>query len=312
MTSYAGRLFAFLVAATALDACAGRGATPVVPLQAQTGSALRQTATRSTDSGQFLFLSHYAFPSGGVSEFRLPIHDHERATARAGGMRQPAAVTADARHLYVGSYNVGTIYTYDLPLTKHATPELFSAPTGVSGLACSGRYIYVAQPSGVLEYRLPLVAGEKPSGQIGGYGSDFIGLAARNGTLFVASSIEGTVSGYHLPLRHAPPYFTIQMKPEIDSSVRLVVGLDGTDLYVARTWDSNVYDFRLPYHANEVPTIVSLGWSNYAGGLGVSHDHIFVTVGKEVRAYPLPLFPFSAPDASMDLPYDGGALSISE
>ncbi len=116
------------------------------------------------------------------------------------------------------------------PAGAPATNEGIPSGLGdLSGLAVSGGYLYVAGEGSfgneVLEYRLPFVPSEVPSGSVTGFsGIDFLGVAARDHTLFVASTTAGTVRAYHLPLRsNETPSYTIPTVPQIDGAVGVAV-----------------------------------------------------------------------------------------
>ena len=88
----------------------------------------------------------------------------------------------------------------------------------------------------VLEYRLPFVSGEKPSGSVTGFSAiDFLGIAARNHTLYIASTTAGTVGAYQFTatggMRRRPT--SIPTIPQTDGAVGVAVDGDGSHLYVS-------------------------------------------------------------------------------
>jgi hypothetical protein len=266
-------------------------------------------------------------------------------------VNEPVPIADDNSNLYVGSFNDGTIHTYALPLAptfdraESATiyPEASYAapfartrsrgtddaalpassggvPSGLedlSGLAASGEYLYVAgagpREEKVLEYRLPFVMGEKPSGSVTGFSMlDFIGIAVRNQTLYVVSTVSGTVGAYALPLKsnqHAE--YTILTSPQSDGASGVAVNGNGTRLYVSLYSVGIVEEFRLPYRLGEKPTVLDIesqtGGRPY--GIAVGGDHLFVTAGN-IYAYPLPLTSSSDPDAIVPFP-DGFAAGVA-
>lgn len=260
-------------------------------------------------------------------------------------MNEPVPIADDNNNLYVGSFNDGTIHTYALPLVptldraEPATiyPEaLYAAPFArarsrgtddaplpassggvpsglddLSGLAASGEYLYVAgagqKGEKVLEYRLPFAMGEKPSGSIIGFSMfDFFGIAVRNQTLYVVSTVNGTVGAYSLPLRsNERPEYTILTSPQSDGASGVAVNGNGTSLFVSLYSVGIVEEFKLPYQVGEKPKVLDIesetGGRPY--GIAVGGDHLFVTAG-DIYAYRLPLTSSSDPDAIV--PFPGG------
>ena len=193
-------------------------------------------------------------------------------------------------------------------------------PSGLedlSGLAATGEYLYVAGagPRGekVLEYRLPFVMGEKPSGSVTGFSMfDFIGIAVRNQTLYVASTVNGTVGAYTLPLKYNErPEYTILTSPQSDGASGVAVNGSGTRLYVSLYSVGIVDEFKLPYQLGEKPKALDIesetGGRPY--GIAVGGDHLFVTAG-DIYAYPIPLTSSSDPDAIVPFP-DGFAAGVA-
>ncbi len=160
----------------------------------------------------------------------------------------------------------------------------------------------------MLEYRLPLVMGEKPSGSITGFSMfDFIGVAVRNKTLYVASTVNGTVGAYTLPLKfNERPEYTIVTVPESDGASGVAVNGSGTRLYVSSYSVGVVDEFKLPYQPGEKPKILETSGRPY--GIAVGGNHLFVTAG-DVYAYRLPLTSSSGPDAVV--PFSGFAAGVA-
>jgi hypothetical protein len=285
------------------------------------------------------------------SAYRLPLHNGESPKIRKTGINEPVPIADDNNNLYVGSFNDGTIYTYALPLvptldraepvttypearyaapfagTRSRGPSDASLPTSnggvpsgledLSGLAASGGYLYVAGagPRGekVLEYRLPFVLGEKPSGSVMGFSMfDFIGIAVRNQTLYVASTMNGTVGAYTLPLQsNERPEYTIETVPQSGGASGVAVNGNGTRLYVSLYSVGVVDEFKLPYQIGEKPKVLDVesetGGRPY--GIAVGGNHLFVTAG-DIYAYRLPLMSSSEPDATVPFP-DGFAAGVA-
>lgn len=272
--------------------------------------------------------------------YSLPLQNNESPALMETGVNEPVPLADDERHLYVGSFDDGTIYTYDLPLAANAPRERalttaisqgrymfpFSGrrsadtaqgqgsgegiPSGLgdlSGLAVHGDRLYVAGDGTlgeeVLEYKLPLIAGELPSGSITGFSViDFLGLAAQSSTLYIASTTAGTIGAYHLPLKSGElPQYTISTVPQIDAATGIAAGdcnLKG-HLYVTQYSDGDVEDYALPYQLGEMPTTLDVRSSSGGElpyGIAVDKDHLFVTAGS-ILSYRLPLSLGETPDA---------------
>ena len=285
------------------------------------------------------------------SAYRLPLRSGERFKVRKTGVNEPVPIADDDSDLYVGSFSDGTIFTYALPLAPlfdlaesattfpkawYAAPfartrsrgtndAALRTPSGgvpsgledLSGLAADGKYLYVAgagpRDERVLEYRLPLVLGEKPSGSVTGFSMfDFVGIAVRNKTLFVASTVNGTVGAYTLPLRfNERPVYSIVTIPQSDGASGVAVNGNGTRLYVSLYSAGIVDEFKLPYKLGEKPKVLDVesetGGRPY--GIAVGGDHLFVTAGN-IYAYRLPLTSSSEPDAIVPFP-DGFAAGVA-
>lgn len=276
------------------------------------------------------------------NEYRLPLHNREDPTLTETGVNEPVPIVDDGRDLYVGSFDDGTIFTYPLPLTSTlplrkvalaaaASNEPYIAPFSgthsaepagrpatdgglpsglgdLSGLAVSGGYLYVAgvgySGSEVLEYRLPFVSGETPSGSVAGFSFDFLGIATRNHTLYIASTVAGTVGAYRLPLRSGEaPRYTIPTIPQIDGAVGVAVDGDGNHLYVsfyAVGYNADVYEYRLPYRKGESPKtldVISQTGGEPAYGIAVSQNHLFVGAETVIVSYRLPFTSRTMPEA---------------
>ncbi|MFZ0031761.1 MAG: hypothetical protein WAK84_07805 [Candidatus Cybelea sp.] len=318
---------------------------PVVP------TARHVSTTRQLSGHKNLYVtsaSPYFF-----NEYRLPLHNGEEASLTETGVNEPVPIVDDGRDLYVGSFDDGTIFTYPLPLTTSLPPrnagfaatvskEPYIAPfSGVhsaqppsrlapngglpsglgdpSGLAISGGYLYVAGEGSwgneVLEYRLPFVSGETPSGSVAGFSViDFLGIAARNHTLYIASTTAGTVGAYHLPLRKGEaPTYTIPTISQIDGAVGVAVDGDGSHLYVSllRSYATgDVYEYRLPYRDGETPKtldVISETGGEPPYGITVSENHLFVGAETLIVSYRLPFTSRTMPEAMV--PFPGGDAS---
>jgi PQQ-like domain len=299
-----------LIGALVLAACAGNGAGSPLPLS-QTDAILRPApaATAAPQKRQLFVTSAapYFFDA-----YALPLHGRERPSMRETGVNEPVPIASDGRTLYVGSYDDGEIYAYDLPLT--ATPGTAFPPGlgDLSGLAVGEGYLYVAGegPRGeeVLAYRLPLVAREKPSASVTGFSSiDFLNVATHSRTLYIASTTAGTVGAYDLPLQDgARPEYTIETVPQDDGATGVALDRNGEHLYVSLYAFGDIYDYRLPYRRGETPTILDVesetGGDPY--GIAVGGDRLFVTAGS-LLAYALPLKSGAMPEATV--PFSSGA-----
>jgi hypothetical protein len=275
--------------------------------------------------------------------YRLPLHTGEGPRLTETGVNEPVPIVDDGRDLYVGSFDDGTIFTYSLPLSPRSQnvpqaatvshesyvapfsgthlddpadppPMNGEVPSGLdflSGLAVNGKYLYVAGvnvtlgTSEVLEYRLPLVSGETPTGLVTGFSFDFLGIAARNHTLYVASTVAGTVGAYHLPLRSdESPRYTIVTTPQGDGAAGVAVDGDCRHLYVSLYTTGDVYEYRLPYRSGESHKTLDVQSGPSGGlpyGIAVSENHLFVTAGR-ILSYRLPLSSRKTPDAIVTFP----------
>lgn len=315
-------------------------ALPVIP-RAQHVSATKQLwGTRNlyvTSASPYFF-----------NEYHLPLNNPDASALTETGVNEPIPIVDDGRDLYVGSFDDGTIFTYPVPLTLNLRPrkgalaatapqEPFyippvsgrhpAQPSGelatnggipsgladLSGLAVSGRYLYVAGASRlgseVLEYRLPFVSGERPSGSVTGFSAiDFLGIAARNHALYIASTTAGTVGAYRLPLRKdEAPTYTIPTIPQTDGTANVAVDGDGGHLYVSlyAVSANDLYEYRLPYRYGESPKSLSVK-SQTGGelpyGLAVSANHLFVGASSEIVSYRLPFTSRTTPEAMIPFP----------
>jgi hypothetical protein len=304
-----------LIAALVLASCAGNGTGSPLPLS-QTDAILRPAlaATAAPQKRQLFVTSAapYFFDA-----YALPLRGGERPSIQETGVNEPVPVANDGRTLYVGSFDDGTIYAYDLPLASALTRKpgtAFSPGLGdLSGLAAGEGYLYVAGegPGGeeVLAYRLPLLAGEKPSASVRGFSSiDFLNVATHNRTLYIASTTAGTVGAYHLPLEDgARPEYTIETVPQDDGATGVAADRNGEHLYVSLYACGDIYDYRLPYRPGETPMILDVK-SETGGelpyGIAVGGDRLFVTAGS-LLAYALPLKSGAMPEATV--PFSSGA-----
>ncbi len=295
-----------LASALALAACAGNGAgSPLPQSEAILSPAL--AATHASQKPQLFVTSAapYFFDA-----YALPLRSHERPSIRETGINEPVPIANDDRMLYVGSFEDGKIYAYDLPLTAKRGNAFPAGLGDLSGLAVGEDYLYVAGegPRGeeVLAYRLPLIAGEKPSAAVTGFANlDFLNVATRNRTLYIASTTSGTVGVYHLPLVDgARPDYTIETVPQDDGATGVAVDRTGKHLYVSMCEFGDIYDYQLPYHRGEKPTILEVESESGPYGIAVGTDRLFVTAGS-LLAYALPLKPGAMPETTV--PFARGA-----
>lgn len=289
--------------------------------------------------------------------YRLPLYSGEGPTLAEMGVNEPIPIVDDGHDLYVGSFSDGTIFTYPLPIVSNlelrkAAPAVgtpkeryyvppFSGthsaqppggpaangglPSGLgdlSGLAVSRDYLYAAGdgPLGheVLEYRLPFVAGERPSGSVSGFSPiDFLGIAVRKRTLYIASTTAGTVGAYRLPLRkNEAPTYTIPTISQTDGAVGIAVDRDGRHLYLSLyavgDMTSDVYEYRLPYQNGESSKSlnVALQTGERPYGIAVSENHLFVGAISEIVSYRLPLTSRTTPEVILPYPV-GGAFGVA-
>lgn len=320
---------------------------PVLPASSTAQHVPATTQRRGRPNLYVTSASPYFF-----NEYRLPLHNDEAPTLRETGVNEPVPIVDDGRDLYVGSFDDGTIFTYPLPLSRNLPPPKatlvaalskgpyvapfsgrhWAAPAGriatngglpsglgdLSGLAVSAGYLYVAgvgdPGSEVLEYRLPFVPGETPSGSVTGFSFDFLGIAARKHTLYIASTVAGTVSAYPLPLRNdETPSYTITTVPQIDGAVGVAVDGDASHLYVSllRSYTTgDVYEYRLPYRNGESPKtldVISQTGGEPPYGIAVGGNHLFVGADTVIVSYRLPLTLRTKPEAIV--PFPGGDAS---
>ncbi len=349
MTLKASRFLSFLVGGVILTACASNG-TSMAPMAP---AIRPDVATRQALGAprHFRNLDLYVTSASPYffSAYGLPLHNGALPRLNETGVSEPVPVTDSGRDLYVGSFDEGTIYVYPLPLAvstadgrrSGAVPHesynrplsgsrsIFAArqsttdggiPSGLgdlSALAVAGGRLYAAGAGPadheVLEYKLPLVAGEVPSARLVGFPNlDFLSLAAKNGTLYVASTTDGTVAAYRLPLRKAEaPEYTITTAPQINGATGVAVNAECSYLYVSLFAFGDVYEYRLPYHAGEVPTVLDVRSESSGGlpyGIAVAEDHLFVTADS-ILAYRIPLALNATPKASIS--FDGFAAGVA-
>jgi hypothetical protein len=310
-----------LLSATAfiLGACGGNYTDPgnavTPPLQPDSTFAHPEA---SHDGGQrFLFATVAGSPNSGVREFRLPLHDGEKPVITRSNIGEAVPVADSGSALFVGSFNTDEIVMFPLPLRPHSPSSwVYAGAADPSGLAINNNYAYESNAHEVLEYKLPLSNYEKPSGSVTGFPTvDELGVAVSNETLFIASTTQGTIGAYRLPLTaNESPGYTIQTKPQDDAATFLAVDRQSHNLYVVLSSFPNVYDYALPYHTGEEPTVLSLR-NEFTGDLrsvAVDDDHLFVGVGNTIRAYPLPLTPSSKPDAKVRMTEGPSGLAVSD
>lgn len=282
-----------LAAALGLAACGSgaqslAGATPpLLPIGRAGIEHIVPTVQRSSKAHLYVASANPYF----FSEYGLPLRSGETPILSDANVDEPVPIFDDGSDLYVGSFDDGTIYDFSLPLSAylghlkrarsagdrayavplslvrpenpaqlHAGPGAFATGLGdLSGLTEDSGLLYVAGAGGrhaaVLAYRLPLVAGERPSASLSSFSAfDLLGVAARNGTLFVASTIQGTVEAYRLPLGRKPhPEYAIPTVPQENGAAGLAVDGSGKHLYVALYTTGAVYEYRLPYVSSEIP-----------------------------------------------------------
>jgi hypothetical protein len=298
-----------MIGALVLAACAGNGAGSPLPLSPADAILRPAPAATAVPEKRQLFVTSaapYFFDA-----YALPLHARERPSMRETGVNEPVPIANDGRTLYVGSFDDGTIYTYDLPLTAKPGAAFPAGLGDLSGLAAGEGYLYVAGEGAggeeVLAYRLPLVAGEKPSASVSGFSSiDFLNVATHDRTLYIASTTAGTVGVYHLPLEDgARPAYTIETVPQDDGATGVALDRNGKNLYVSLCAFGDIYDYRLPYRRGETPTVLDVesetGRQPY--GIAVGGDRLFVTAGS-LLAYALPLKSAAMPEA--DVPFSSG------
>jgi hypothetical protein len=274
------------------------------------------------------------------NEYRLPLYRGERAAVTETGVNEPVPIADDGHDLYVGSYDDSTIYTYPLPLSSKSQDAMKGAAgdaaryippfagnlsnilnsrvkpsrgvyLGVgdpTGLAVSDGYLYVAGGK-VLAYKLPLVSGESPSGSVTGVGSssfDAWSICVQRDTLYVGSVTTGAVGAYHLPLtNNAIPEYTIPTLAQTDGAMGVAVDPNGTHLYVSLYYPGSIYQYRLPYHMGEVPTVLQLNPQAQGRpyGVAVGDDRLFVTA-HDILEYRLPLTVHSKPLSALGFQSD--------
>jgi hypothetical protein len=264
-------------------------------LQQRSATPLQAAAGAHTHLLQELYVTSatgYLFRA-----YDLPLQSQSQPALTVTGVDEPVPIAEDGHKLYVGSYNDGTIHTYDLPLRSHVTQAAapmapaararyvppfnsrsandpakqravsagFDAGVGnVSGLAISRGYLYaVGSGPEVQQYKLPLVSGERPSGSIAVSTFDFVALAARDRVLYVASTTLGTISGYRLPLTSGEsPEFTISTPPQTNAAIGIAVegtcGCSASHLYVTQYSNGTVLEYALPYHKGEAPARINV------------------------------------------------------
>jgi hypothetical protein len=277
------------------------------------------------------------------SAYALPLVSGETPSFTSTSVNEPVPVAQDSEHLYVGSFDDGVIYQYNLPLppilappalVHHAAyiapfsrapmlaPQQCDPPQSfcpglaeLSGLAVTDKYLYVAGSTGlsheVLQYALPLTESEVPSGSVIGFSySDFLGIAAQNRTLYVASTTAGTVGAYALPLTlNQQPKYTISTASQDTGATGVAIDRGCHHLYVSLLEYDAVYVFKLPYITGVPPTVLHVNSSTGSPyGIAISASNLFVTAG-DIFAYPLPLTSESVPDAVV--PFSGFSTGVT-
>jgi hypothetical protein len=345
------RFCSTLIGALVFAACQGGGSptAALTPPDPQPPAAVRQVRVNPQDSRQQLLYVTSAVPYF-FSAYALPLHDGDAAIVTKTGVNEPVPIVDDGRNLYVGSFDDGTISTFPIPLDSsrgfpqpgalsrknYVVPRSGPHPVGLpglpgangdgvpsglgdlSGLAVFRGRLYVAgagpMSEEVFEYKLPLVAGEQPSGSLAFAPFDFLAIAARAGTLYVASTSLGTVGAYRLPLGNdQAPQYTIETVPQQgDGAVGVAVDRNSRHLYVSLFSLGNVEEFALPYHPGESVRTIDVKSDSGGGlpyGVAVKEKHLFVTAGFAVLAYQLPLTSHSTPDATV--PFNGDASGVT-
>lgn len=305
------RFGSFLIGVLVLAACGENGAGVVTPPQSGAMLPPALAATASMQKRELFVTSArpYFFDA-----YALPLHNRERPSMRETGVNEPVPIANDGRTLYVGSFDDGTIYAYDLPVNGKRAATIASGLCNLSGLAAGEGYLYAAgdgsRSEEVLAYRLPLIAGEKPSAAISGFSSlDFLTVATHNRIIYVASMTAGTVGAYRLPLadRERPEY-TIKTLPQENGAAGVAVDPDGEHLYVSLYELGEIYDYALPYRRGETPAILDV--QSQAGGLpygiATGGNRLFVTAGS-LLVYALPLKPDARPEATVPFPHGAAA-----
>ncbi|HEY1655848.1 MAG TPA: hypothetical protein VGF86_12125 [Candidatus Tumulicola sp.] len=328
-----------LIGALAVAACGdGRSSLP---------DSTFSPATSASSPGLHLDAELYVASASPYffNAYRLPLSGSADPIAHETEVSEPVPLANDFRHLYVGSFNDGVIYTFSLPLSdngfrgssprgRFVTPfarqkrrvprcgslrRAFCAGVGdPSGLAVADKYLYVAgdgtSGNEVLQYALPLRRPQVPSGSVTGFSQiDFLSIAAENGTLYVASTTAGTVGAYSLPLTpNQSAEYTIDTARQYDGATGVAVDRRCHHLYVSLYALGQIYDYKLPYRPSEPPTILQV--DPYVGpyGIAVGDDHLFVTddTAGGVEAFPLPLTSMSIPDAIVPFAGFGAGVTI--
>jgi hypothetical protein len=332
------RLGFALIGALAVAACGGGGSG--LPFSTPSGAGSASSSALRLDAQLYVASAEPYF----VNAYRLPLVDREEPIVQVTGVNEPVPLANDFRHLYVGSYDDSVIYTFALPLSQNAlrnsaAPSRFVTPfaktphhrircgnllrafcAGVgdpSGLAVADKYLYVAGSGSsdheVLQYALPLRRSEVASGSVTGFSpTDFLSIAAENGTLYVASTTAGTVGAYSLPLTpNQPPEYTIDTAVQYDGATGVAVDRRCHHLYVSLYTLGQIYDYKLPYRASELPTILQVDPQSGPYAIDAGDDHLFISddTAGAVEAFPLPLSALSIPDAVV--PFDGFAAGVT-
>ncbi len=234
------------------------------------------------------------------------------------GVNEPVPITDNGRELYVGSFNDGLIYRYPLPLIVQPPGDgFFPGMSDLSALALDGHRLYVAGRGNdgyeVREFRLPLKSGEKPSRFITGFSFfDFLGMATRKKTLYVASATAGTIAAYPLPLRaHEKAEFTILTTPQDDGATGVGLDRNASHLYVSLFGTGKVYEYALPYNPGDMPKVLDvLAQTNqFPYGVAVGSRRLFITTNGSLLSYRLPFTSHMKPVAN--LPFAGSPAGVA-
>ncbi|HEV3152409.1 MAG TPA: hypothetical protein VGZ02_01245 [Candidatus Baltobacteraceae bacterium] len=312
-----------VVLAIVLAACSGPGqqtlSTPSV-----TGDVRTQS---SADPGEMLF----AAGTSEVDGFALPLSNDSKPVVRLTDVNEPIPVAVGPQDLFVGSFSDGDIFRFKLPLTASSTgerlpvrlaPKQFatafqtplsgaaSGPSPViaigtpSGLAVDQGYLYVAGAAAngrfqVQAFARPVTGGETPAAVIKGYSSiDFLGLAAEGDTLFVASTTQGTIRAFTLPLTSgAVPRYTLHIPPQQNAAIG--VATRHHILYVTNYSTGEVLAYTLPHPAKPVRLDLkpANNGSNPAPYAVTASDKYLYVSGNAIYQYRLPVSAGEKPSA---------------
>ena len=350
------RRFPFvLAAALALASCAGQSQLPGAPgsisqaaIPRTAPGTLASTATAPAEAGRALFAAS-ASPYF-VDAYALPLSSTSMPIASIQQIDEPVPLAVGVDHLFVGSFDDGAVYSYQLPLVAGEAPDAAamvgasagSAPRRMpaylmplasqaraqtagsvnigtpSGLAAGRGYLYVAGSGAsgrqeVSAYALPLRTAELPSTTLHGYGIfDFLGLATAGDTLYVASSAQGTIRAYPIPLTSSETaQFTIHIPPQNNAAIGVTAS--SGRLYVTNYSIGNVLVYALPYTTGEIPVKLDLRLANngvnpFPYGVAVDDRYLWVSAGS-IYQYKLPVTAGELPQTVM--PFNGFAAGLA-